>query len=62
MSSRAKKKKDEDMFDEWPYDSSMIKDLEIAKKEIEDFKKGKLFLPSIDELLDKFEKEDGKKI
>ena len=62
MSSRAKKRKDEDFSDDWPYDPSLTKDLKLAKKEIEDFKKGKKHLPDIDELLDKFEREDGKTI
>lgn len=62
MSSKAKKRKHENLSDDWPYDPRLTKDLLLAKKEIEDFKKGKIHLSSIDELLDKFEKEDGKKI
>lgn len=62
MSSKGKKRKYENQSDDWPYDPSLTKDLLLAKKEIKDFKKGKIHLSSIDELLDKFEKEDGKKI
>ena len=62
MSSKAKKRKHENLSDDWPYDPSLTKDLKLAKKEIEDFKKGKTHLSSIDELLDKFEREDGKTI
>ena len=60
MSSRPKKKKKKE--EDWIYDPIVVKGILRAKKEADDIIARGGHLTTMDELLEKFHKEDAKKI
>ena len=58
MSAKPKKRKDED----WVYDPIVVKNVLRAKKEADEILKSGGHLATMEELLEKFHKEDAKKI
>ena len=61
MSSKPKRKRNKDDED-WIYDPVVVKGVLRAKKEVEEAIKNDIHLPTLEELIEKFEKEDAKKI
>ena len=58
MSAKPKKREDED----WIYDPIVVKNILESKKEADEILKKGGHLTSMEELLEKFHKEDAKKI
>ena len=58
MKAKPKRKKDED----WIYDPIVVKNVLRAKKEADEILKNGGHLTTMEELLEKFHKEDAKKI
>lgn len=61
MSTKPKKRKEQDE-DDWLYDPIVVKSVLKAKKEVDEILKRGGHLTTMDELLEKFHKEDAKKI
>lgn len=61
MSTKSKRKK-EKKEDDWIYDPRVVKNVLRAKKEVDDILKKGGHLATMEELLEKFHKEDKKKI
>ena len=60
MSAKPKKRKETE--DDWIYDPTVVKGVLRAKKEADEIIKRGGHLTTMDELLEKFHKEDAKKI
>lgn len=61
MSTKPKKRKEHDE-DDWLYDPIVVKGVLKAKKEVDEILKRGGHLTTMDELLERFHKEDAKKI
>ena len=61
MSSKPKKKKDKKEED-WIYDPIVVKGVLRAKKEVDEAIKKGIKLPTLEELIEEFQKEDAKRI
>ena len=62
MSSKPKKRKEKKDQEDWIYDPIVVKGVLRAKKEADDILARGGHLATMDELLEKFRKEDAKKI
>ncbi|MBI2996164.1 MAG: hypothetical protein HYY52_05595 [Candidatus Melainabacteria bacterium] len=60
MSSKQKSKKEKE--EDWIYDPIVVKNVLRAKKEVDEILKKGGHLTTMEELLEKFHKEDAKKI
>lgn len=62
MSAKSKRKKEKSDEDDWIYDPIVVKNVLRAKKEVDEILKKGGHLTTMEELLEKFHKEDAKKI
>ena len=60
MSTKPKKRKDHE--EDWIYDPIVMKGILRAKKELDEALKRGDHLPTLEELIEKFNKQDAKKI
>ena len=61
MSSKPKKKK-EKKEEDWIYDPIVVKGVLRAKKEVDEAIKNGIDLPTLEEIIEEFQREDEKKI
>ena len=61
MSSKPKRKK-EKKEEDWIYDPIVVKGVLRAKKEVDEAIKKGIELPTLEELIEEFQKEDAKRI
>ncbi len=61
MSSKPKKRK-EKKEEDWIYDPIVVKGVLRAKKEVDEAIKKGIELPTLEELIEEFQKEDAKRI
>lgn len=62
MSARQRKKKKREQEEDWIYDPIVVKGILRAEKEADEILSSKGHLTTMDELLERFHKEDAKKI
>ena len=61
MSSKPKKKK-EKKEEDWIYDPIVVKGVLRAKKEVDEAIKNGIDLPTLEEIIEEFQREDAKKL